>query len=316
MDIDEKFLKEFVKVTQQASIATLSKIGKKDKKEVDKLATDAMRKVLNNIEMRGRVVIGEGEIDKAPMLYIGEILGKEKSPEIDIAVDPLEGTNFAANNLPGALSVIAASYKNNLLNAPETYMNKIAYGSNIEKDVIDLDYNFSKNIKNLADFKNKKLEEITICILDRARHKEIIDEAKKLKLKTKLISDGDVSGALLVTDEKYEVDLFLGIGGGPEGVLAACALDAYNCGFQGKFIFNDDISKKRAKDMGIVDFEKKYELKDIVKGDSIFCATGITNSDLVKGVKISGDYFITDTFVTHKGANIKKNITEKVKKII
>jgi len=316
MDIDDKFLKEFVKVTQQASIATLSKIGKKDKKEVDKLATNAMRKVLNNIKMRGRVVIGEGEIDEAPMLYIGEILGKEKSPEIDIAVDPLEGTNFAANNQPGALSVIAASYKNNLLNAPETYMNKIAYGSNIEKDVIDLDYNFSKNVKNLADFKNKKLEEITICILDRARHKEIIEEAKKLKLKTKLISDGDVSGALLVTDEKYEVDLFLGIGGGPEGVLAACALDAYNCGFQGKFIFDDDISKKRAKEMGIVDFEKKYQLKDIVKGDSIFCATGITNSDLVKGVKISGDYFITDTFVTHKGANIKKNIIEKVKKII
>ena len=315
MDIDEKFLKEFVKVTQQASIATLPKIGKKDKNEIDKLATNAMRKVLNNIEMKGKVVIGEGEIDEAPMLYIGEILGNNNGPEIDIAVDPLEGTNFAANNLPGALSVIAASYKNNLLNAPETYMNKIAYGSNIEKGVIDLDNNFSKNIKNLADFKNKQLEEITICILDRPRHKEIIEEAKKFKLKTKLISDGDVSGALLVTEEKYEVDLFLGIGGGPEGVLAACALDAYNCGFQGKFIFDDDKSKKRAKDMGINDFEKKYELKDIVKGDSIFCATGITNGDLAKGVEKSGDYFITDTFVTHKNRKIKKNIIEKVEKI-
>ena len=146
MHIDEKFLKEFVKVTQQASIATLPKIGKKNKNEVDKLATDAMRKVLNNIEMKGRVVIGEGEIDEAPMLYIGEILGNNDGPEIDIAVDPLEGTNFAANNLPGALSVIAVSYKNNLLNAPETYMNKIAYGSDIEKGVIDLDYDFSKNI--------------------------------------------------------------------------------------------------------------------------------------------------------------------------
>ena len=315
MNIDEKFLKKFIKVTQQASIATLPKIGKKDKNEIDKLATNAMRKVLNNIDMKGKVVIGEGEIDEAPMLYIGEILGNNDGPEIDIAVDPLEGTNFAANNLPGALSVIAASYKNNLLNAPETYMNKIAYGSNIEKGVIDLDNNFSKNVKNLADFKNKQLEEITICILDRPRHKEIIEEAKNLKIKTKLISDGDVSGALLVTDEKYEVDLFLGIGGGPEGVLAACALDAYNCGFQGKFIFDDDITKKRAKDMGIYDFEKKYELKDIIKGDSIFCATGITNGDLVKGVEKSDDYFITDTFVTHKSRKIKKNIIEKVKKI-
>ncbi|MDA9744920.1 class II fructose-bisphosphatase [Candidatus Pelagibacter sp.] len=315
MDIDKKFLKEFITVTQQASIATLPKIGKKDKNEVDKLATDAMRKVLNNIEMKGRVVIGEGEIDEAPMLYIGEILGNNDGPEIDIAVDPLEGTNFAANNLPGALSVIAVSYKNNLLNAPETYMNKIAYGSDIEKGVIDLDYDFSKNIKNLAEFKNKKLEDITICILDRPRHKKIIEDAKKLKLKTKLISDGDVSGALLVTDKKYDVDLFLGIGGGPEGVLAACALDAYNCGFQGRFIFDDDIATKRAKDMGIVDLKKKYELKDIVRGDSIFCATGITNGELVKGIETSGDYFMTDTFVTHKSKNIKKNIQEKVQKI-
>tara|TARA_Y100000992_G_scaffold275659_1_gene219367 strand:- start:1372 stop:2322 length:951 start_codon:yes stop_codon:yes gene_type:complete len=315
MDINEKFLKEFVKVTQQASIATLPKLGKKNKNEVDKHATDAMRKILNNIEMRGRVVIGEGEIDEAPMLYIGETLGKNKGPEIDIAVDPLEGTNFAANNLPGALSVIAATYKNNLLNAPETYMSKIAYGSNIDKGVIDLDYKFSKNIKNLADFKNKRIEDITVCILDRPRHKEIIEEAKKLKIKTKLISDGDVSGAILVTDDKFGVDIFLGIGGGPEGVLAACALDAYNCGFQGRFIFDDDISIKRANDMGIIELKKKYDLKDIVKGDSIFCATGITNGEIVKGIEISGDYFVTDTFVTHKSKNIKKNIIEKVLKI-
>ncbi len=315
MDINEKFLKEFVKVTQQASIATLPMIGKKNKNKVDKLATDAMRKILNNIEMKARVVIGEGEIDEAPMLYIGETLGKNNGLEIDIAVDPLEGTNFAANNLPGALSVIAVSHKNNLLHAPETYMNKIAFGSKIEKGVIDLDYDFSKNVKNLADFKNKKIEDITICILDRPRHKEIIEEAKKLKLKTKLISDGDVTGALLVTDEKYEVDLFLGIGGGPEGVLASCALDAYNCGFQGRFIFDNDIAIKRAKDMGIIDLKKKYELKDIVRGDSIFCATGITDGELVKGVEISGDHFITDTFVTHKSSDIRKNIKERVQKI-
>jgi len=316
MDIKEKLLKELIKVTQQASIATLPGLGKKNKNEVDRLATDAMRKILNNIEMKGRVVIGEGEIDEAPMLYIGETLGKNSGPEIDIAVDPLEGTNFAANDLPGALSVIAVTNKNNLLHAPETYMNKIAYGSKIEKGVIDLDYSFSKNIKNLADFKNKNVEDITICILDRPRHKEIIEEAKILKIKTKLITDGDVSGAILVSDEKYGVDIFLGIGGGPEGVLAACALDAQNCGFQGRFIFNDDISIKRAKDMGINDLNKKYELKDIVKGDSIFCATGITDGELVKGIQVSGDKFITDTFVTHKSKNLKKNIKEEVHKLI
>tara|TARA_B100000963_G_scaffold263439_1_gene231579 strand:+ start:957 stop:1907 length:951 start_codon:yes stop_codon:yes gene_type:complete len=316
MDIKEKFLKEFIKVTQQASIATLPGLGKKNKNEVDRLATDAMRKVLNNIEMKGKVVIGEGEIDEAPMLYIGEILGKNIGPEIDIAVDPLEGTNFAANDLPGALSVIAVTHKDNLLHAPETYMNKIAYGPKIEKGIIDLDYSFSKNIKNLADFKNKNVEDITICILDRPRHKEIIEEAKNLKIKTRLITDGDVSGAILVSDEKYGVDIFLGIGGGPEGVLAASALDAYNCGFQGRFIFDDDAAIKRAKDMGINDLNKKYELKDIVKGDSIFCATGITNGELVKGVQVSGDLFVTDTFVTHKSRNIKKNIKERVQKIV
>jgi len=315
MEIQEKFLKEFIKVTQQASIATFHGIGRKNKNEVDKLATDAMRKVLNNIEMKGRVVIGEGELDEAPMLHIGETLGKNNGPEIDIAVDPLEGTNFAANNLPGALSVIAVTHKNNLLHAPETYMNKIAYGSNVEKGVIDLDNEFTTNIKNLADFKNKNIEDISICVLDRPRHKKIIDEAKNLKVKTKLISDGDVSGAILVTNEKFCVDIFLGIGGGPEGVLAACALDAYNCGFQGRFIFDDDVSIVRAKNMGINDLKKKYELKDIVKGDSIFCATGITSGELVYGLETSGDYFITDTFVTHKSKNIKKNIKEKVKKI-
>ena len=316
MDIKEKFLKEFIKVTQQASIATLTGLGKKNKNEVDQLATDAMRKILNNIEMKGRVVIGEGEIDEAPMLYIGETLGKDNGPEIDIAVDPLEGTNFVANDLPGALSVIAVTHKNNLLHAPETYMNKLAYGPKIEKGVIDLDYKFSKNIKNLADFKNKNIEDITICILDRPRHKEIIEEAKNLKIKIKLITDGDVSGAILVSNEKYGVDIFLGIGGGPEGVLAACALDAHNCGFQGRFIFNDDVAIKRAKEMGISDLNKKYELKDMVKGDSIFCATGITDGELVKGIQVYGDTFITDTFVTHKSRNFKKNIKEKVQKLI
>ena len=176
-------------------------------------------------------------------------------PEFDIAVDPLEGTNFAANNLPGALSVIAIAEKNNLFKAPETYMEKISTKVN-EKNVIDLDYTVKKNISNLSDYLNKNPENLTACILDRPRHKEIIDELKKLKVNLKLITDGDVSGALLVTEEKYNVDIFLGIGGGPEGVLAAAALDAFNCNFQGRFLFETDEDKARAKKMGINDLTK------------------------------------------------------------
>ena len=313
MNINEKFLKEFVKVTQQASIATLPKIGKKNKNDVDKLATDAMRKILNNIEMNGRVVIGEGEIDEAPMLYIGEILGKQNGPDIDIAVDPLEGTNFAANNLPGALSVIAASYKNNLLNAPETYMNKIS--ANVPNTgIIDLDFSIKKNISNLAEFLNKRPDNITACLLDRPRHKKIIDDLKSLKVKLKLISDGDVSGALLVTDKRYNVDIFLGIGGGPEGVLAASALDAYNCFFQGRFLFDTDNDKQRAKKMGINDLNRKYLLKDIVKGDTIFCATGITSNELVSGIKIENESLFSETLITHKSTGLidKIKIEQKI----
>ena len=303
MEIDEKFLKEFVKVTQQASIATLPKIGKKDKNEVDKLATDAMRKVLNNIEMKGRVVIGEGEIDEAPMLYIGENLGNNNGPDIDIAVDPLEGTNFAANNLPGALSVIAVAEKGNLFKAPETYMHKIATAK-VEKGLVDLDYSIKKNIENLADFKNTIPSNLTACVLDRPRHKNIIDELSALKVKTKLITDGDVAGALLVTKPMYKVDIFLGVGGGPEGVLAATALDAYDCHFQGKFIFDNENDIKDAKRMGITDLNKKYELNEIVKGEAIFCATAITDTMAMSGVMLDNDRsYKTETLVTYKGSN-------------
>src|SRR6056300_233786 len=255
--------------------------------------------------MSGQIVIGEGELDEAPMLYIGEKLGSGNGPSLDIAVDPLEGTNFAANNLPGALTVIAVAEKSNLFNAPETYMDKIAIGTN-QKGIVDLDYPILKNIKNLADHKNTTPDNLTACILDRPRHQKIIEELKLLKVRLKLISDGDVSGALLVTNNKYNVDIFLGVGGGPEGVLAASALDAYNCFFQGKFIFDNENDKSRAKKMGINDFEKKYELNEIVSGDSIFCATGITSGDLVKGIHINEDIFSSETLITHKSSGLKK----------
>ena len=290
MPIDKKYLNIFANVTSQAAVSTLELVGKKDKIAADKAAVDSMRKELNKIDMNGRIVIGEGELDKAPMLYIGENLGTKKGPYLDIAVDPLEGTNFAANNLPGALSVIAISEKNNLFSAPETYMEKISTKVK-DKNVVDLDYSVKKNITNLSDYLNKKPEDITACILDRPRHKSIIEELNKLRVKIKYISDGDVSGALLVTDEKYKVDIYLGTGGGPEGVLAAVALDAFDCRFQGRFLFKTDEDKKRASKMGIKDFQKKYELHEIILGDAIFCATGITSGDLVSGIKINGNQF-------------------------
>ena len=312
MILDEKFEDILVNVSSKAAIATFDYIGKKNKEAADKAAVDSMRTELNKTDMMGEVVIGEGELDKAPMLFIGEKLGSLNGPEIDIAVDPLEGTNFAANNLPGALSVIAIAGKNNLFSAPETYMNKIS-AAVPNDNIIDLDYTVKKNIFNLAEYKNKKPEYLTVCILDRPRHKEIIKELKKLKVKIKLITDGDVSGALLVTEKKHSVDLFMGIGGGPEGVLAASALDAYGCFFQGRFIFENENDKLRAKKMGIKDLDRKYNLNEIVTGDSIFCATGITNGDLVSGIKVNNEEFITETLLTHKSADIKKKITTKIK---
>ncbi len=309
MVFKKDFIDKISNITSSAAIACYPHLGKKDKVLVDKAATDEMRKNLNQLDIDGKVVIGEGELDEAPMLFIGEKLGTCKGPSIDIAVDPLEGTNFAANNLPGALSVLAISAKGNLFNAPETYMDKLAVSNDVPFDATDLDFPIEKNIKNIADYKNKDLNQITACILDRPRHRKIIDKLKELKVNIKLISDGDVAGALFVTDKKHGIDIFLGIGGGPEGVLAATALDAFNCKFQGRFLFKTDEDIKRANNMGIKDLNKKYNLNEIVKGESIFCATGITSGDLVNGVKCENGKFITETLVTHKNSSI--NIVKK-----
>ena len=305
MAIDKKFIDQFINVTSRAAYASSFFIGKKDKIAADKAAVDSMRSELNKINMTGEVVIGEGSLDEAPMLYTGEILGTKNGPDFDIAVDPVEGTNFVANNLPGGLTVLSIAEKGNLFNAPETYMNKIATGK-IEKGLIDLDYPLKKNIKNLSEFKNKNISSLTVCILDRPRHKKIIDELKDLNVNIKLISDGDVLGALYVSDPKYNVDMFMGIGGGPEGVLAASALDSYECHFQGRFIFDNEKDIKQANSMGIKDLHKKYELSEIVKGDSIFCATGITDSNFIKGITIDQDKYISETFITHKNTNYKQ----------
>jgi fructose-1,6-bisphosphatase II / sedoheptulose-1,7-bisphosphatase len=310
MAIDKKFIDQFINVTSKAAHAASYLVGKKDKIAADKAAVDSMRSELNKINMNGQVVIGEGALDEAPLLYTGEVLGTKEGPSFDIAVDPVEGTNFVANNLPGGIAVLAIAEKGNLFNAPETYMNKIATGK-IDKGLIDLDYPLEKNIKNLSEFKNKNFSSITVCLLDRPRHKVIISKLIELNVNIKLITDGDVLGALYVSDPKYNVDMFLGIGGGPEGVLAASALDAYDCHFQGRFIFDNEKDIQEAQSMGIKDINKKYELNEIVKGDSIFCATGITSSDVLNGIVYNEDKFICETLVTHKDSDLKivvKNI--------
>ena len=308
MSIDKKFLKLFTKVTEKAAIGASKFIGKKDKIAADKGAVDPMRRELNKINMEGTVVIGEGEMDEAPMLYIGEKLGTLNGPKFDIAVDPLEGTKFTANNQPNAFSVIAVANKGNLLSAPDTYMEKIAVGANLPKNFLDLDYSIEKNIKLLAKAKNKNLSDLNVCVLERPRHDHIVKELKKLKVKINFIPDGDIAGVLSVIGENPKNDIYYSTGGGPEGVLAAAALSCYEGQIQGRLVLNEE-EKIRAKKLGINNFDKKYNIDDMVKGDVIFCATGVTNGELVKGVKDLGNEFEVTTFALHKSKKINKVVT-------
>ena len=311
MKLSQQLLNNLIDITSKSAVACYPFIGKDEKILADKAATDVMREELNKLNIKGKVVIGEGELDEAPMLYIGEELGIGDGPEIDIAVDPVEGTNFVAKNLPGSMSVLAVAEKGNLLNAPETYMYKIATGNHIPKGSVDIDFTIEKNINIYSEITKKKNQDITVCILKRARHDKIINELQKLKVNIKFITDGDVAGALLVSDPKFNVDIFLGIGGGPEGVIAAAALNTLNCNFQGRFLFKTDEDINRAKEMGIMDLNKKYEIDEIVKGESIFCATGITPGDLMNGVVKKSEEYITETIVTHK-----KSYLEIIKKVV
>ena len=314
MTIDSKYIKLFARTTQMAAYGASLYIGKNDKKSADKAAVDLMRNELNKIEMKGRIVIGEGELDKAPMLYIGERVGNNKGNEFDIAVDPVEGTNFVAKNLPNSIAVLAVAKKGELFHAPETYMDKIVVGPGLPDNLVDLDNDLEKNIINLAKAKNKKMSELTACLLNRPRHNKIINTLKSLNVNLNLITDGDVLGALLVADPKNKVDIFMGIGGGPEGVLAAAALSCFNCQMQTKLIFQNDNEKIRAKKMGIKDLDRKYNINDIIKGDVIFCATGITDGKLVKGIKNLGTKFRSETYVTHKSSKLFTTLSEDINK--
>ncbi len=308
MSIDKKFLNLFTKVTEKAAIGASKFIGKKDKIAADKGAVDQMRRELNKINMDGTVVIGEGEMDEAPMLYIGEKLGTLNGPKFDIAVDPLEGTKFTANGEPNAFSVLAISEKGGLLSAPDTYMEKIIIGSNLPANLMDIDNGIEKNIKLLAEAKNKKVNELRACVLKRPRHDHIVKVLNKLNVKINYITDGDIAGALSVIGNNPKNDIYYSTGGAPEGVVVAAALSCYGGQIQGRLVLNEE-ERVRAKKLGITDYNMKYNIDDMVKGDVIFCATGVTNGDLAKGVKDLGNEYEVNSYVLHKSQKTIKSIT-------
>jgi fructose-1,6-bisphosphatase II / sedoheptulose-1,7-bisphosphatase len=313
MSLKKDLLDQFIKVTEFAAFGASPYIGKKNKVAADQGAVDKMRAELNKINIDGTVVIGEGEMDEAPMLFIGEKVGTRNGPKVDIALDPLEGTNFTANNLPNAFSVLAVAEKGSLLSAPDTYMNKIVIGSGLPKNLLDLDNTVEKNIKLLADAKKKKTSELSACVLKRPRHDEIVAVLNKLSVNINFITDGDIAGALSVVGNNPKNDIYLGIGGGPEGVITAAALSCFGGQIQGRLIL-DKNERERAHKLGVIDPEKKYNIDDMVKGDIIFCATGVTDGDLAKGVKDLGGKFEVSTFALHKNKKIIKQVTNIYKK--
>jgi fructose-1,6-bisphosphatase II / sedoheptulose-1,7-bisphosphatase len=314
MIIEKSYIDLFVRATERGAYGASLFKGKNDKIGADQAAVDEMRKQLNLIEMKGRIVIGEGELDEAPMLYIGDEVGTKKGVRFDIAVDPLEGTNFTAKNLPNALSVLAVTRKGNLLHAPDVYMEKIAVGPNLPENIIDLDLGVKKNIELLASAKNVSPDKIRACLLKRSRHDNIVKILENMSVKIAYITDGDVSGVISVGDQNKNIDIYLGTGGGPEGVLAAAALKCLNCQMQTRLIFQNENEKKRARKLGISDLNKKYYIKDMVKDDVIFCATGVTDGDFVKGISDSGDNFSSETLVLHKSSKTNKIIKNTIKK--
>ncbi|MES1987322.1 MAG: class II fructose-bisphosphatase, partial [Pseudomonadota bacterium] len=275
---------DILKATQAAAIACYEFIGKGDEKLADKAAVDAMRYALNQMNLKARIVIGEGERDEAPMLYIGEEVGliKTGATQYDIAVDPLEGTTLCAQARPGSLAVLAIAEFNGMLHAPDVYMDKIACRISANEQIIDLDETIATNLKNIASFKKTNLSDLTVIILDRPRHQEIIAKARETGAKVKLIDDGDVAAVIEVA--MAQADLYLGIGGAPEGVLAAAALKTLGGQMMGRLIFRNEAEKAKATKLGIIDFNKKYQLNDLVSKDAIFCATGVTSGPLLEGV--------------------------------
>ncbi len=285
--LDRVLVLEMVRVTEAAAIAAARLIGRGDEKAADAAAVEAMRGALNELEMDGTVVIGEGERDEAPMLYIGEKVGSAigTGPKIDIALDPLEGTTITAKAGPNALAVLAIAEEGNLLNAPDVYMDKLAVGPGYPAGVIDLDRSVTENVKAVAAAKGVAPDELIVCVLDRPRHAALIAELRAIGCGIQLIPDGDVAGVIATTNEDTNIDMYMGSGGAPEGVLAAAALRCVGGQFKGRLLFRNDDERQRAYKWGIEDLNKIYDLEELAKGDCIFAATGVTDGSLLAGVK-------------------------------
>ena len=283
--MDRNLALEAVRVTEAAALAASRSMGRGDEKVADQMAVDAMRTALNSLDIKGTVVIGEGERDEAPMLFIGEEVGTGRGPEIDIALDPLEGTTITAKGLNNALAVIAMAEHGGFLFSPDVYMNKIAVGGGLPEGVVDLDMTPDENLKSLASAKNTDISNLVVCILDRPRHEKLITEVREAGARIMLISDGDVSGVMSTSEEGSGVDIYMGSGGAPEGVLAAAALRCIGGQMQGRLIFRNDDERERAHRCGIEDFDRKYCLHDLAHGNVMFAATGVTNGNMVSGVR-------------------------------
>ena len=283
--MDRNLALEVVRVTEAAALAASRLMGRGDERAADQVAVDAMRDALNSLAIEGTVVIGEGERDEAPMLYIGEKVGAGDGPKIDIALDPLEGTTITAKGLTNALAVVAMAEEDGFLNAPDVYMDKIAVGGGLPEGVVDLDESPGGNLQSLAAAKGVDVSDLVACILDRPRHEELIARVREAGARIMLITDGDVSGVIATSQPESGVDIYLGSGGAPEGVLAAAALRCIGGQMQGRLIFRNDEERGRAANCGIADFDRKYGLLDLANGDVMFAATGVTNGTMLRGVR-------------------------------
>ena len=307
---------EVARVTEAAAIAAAQMRGRGNEKAADKAAVDAMRRELGRVEIRGTVVIGEGEMDEAPMLYIGEKVGIGEGPEVDIAVDPLEGTTRCAKSMPNALAVLAISERGGLLHAPDMYMNKIAIGPGYPDGTVDLDASPAENLNALAKAKGVPIGEIMACILDRPRHAELIRAVREAGAGVQLIPDGDIAGVIWTTDPRETgVDIYIGSGGAPEGVLAAAALRCIGGQMEGRLIPMKDEERMRAEKMGITDINKKFKLEDMASADVVFSATGVTDGSLLKGVRIRGDFAETETVVMRSKTGTVRRINSTLRNV-
>ncbi|WP_269713482.1 class II fructose-bisphosphatase [Caulobacter sp. NIBR2454] len=311
--LDRSLVLDAVRVTEAAAIASWSMVGRGDEKAADQAAVDAMRNALNELPINGEIVIGEGERDEAPMLYIGEKVGIGKGPAVDIALDPLEGTTLAAKAMPNALAVMAWAPKGTLLNAPDTYMDKIACGPGLPAGVIDLDKSPAENVQAIAAAKGVPASQITVCVLDRPRHAEIIASVRSVGARVHLITDGDVAGVINTTDPATGIDLYVGSGGAPEGVLACAALKCVGGQFQGRLLFRNADERSRAAKWGITELDKKYDLHDIVRAEAIFAATGVTWGNLLEGVVHKDGFVHTHSLVMNSSTGTVREVRMKRK---